>query len=276
MKKSTRLLLLCFFTLLLAFSLWRLWGIFTAYREGKDHYNTLEQYVSISEDLPSGEETIPSVPISSGDPAVNNTIAAETVDVSAWPQVDFFQLAQINSDIVGWIYIEGTNVNYPIVQAENNRYYLNRLFDGSYNASGCIFLDCRSSSDFSDRHSIIYGHHMKDNSMFAGLMQYKQQAFFDEHPVALLVTPEAYYKIQFFSGYVSDTWSDAWDLSFHEHEYISWLRNIQEKSCFEAESLPGKKDRIITLSTCTYEFDTAKFVLHGYISESIKNTSLAK
>ena len=161
MKKPTRLLLLCFFTLLLAFSLWRLWGIFTAYQKGKDHYNALEHYVSISEDLPSGEETIPSAHVSSDYPAVDNTIAVDTVDVSAWPQVDFSQLAQINPDIVGWIYIEGTKINYPVVQAENNRYYMSRLFDGSYNASGCIFLDCRSSSDFSDRHSIIYGHHRR-------------------------------------------------------------------------------------------------------------------
>lgn len=273
MKKSTRLLLLCFFTLLLVFSLWRLWGIFTAYWEGNDHYNALEQYISISEDLPSGEETIPSVPVSSGYPAVYNTIAADTVDVSAWPQVDFSQLAEINSDIMGWIYIEGTKINYPVVQEENNRYYLNRLFDGSYNASGCIFLDCRSSSDFSDRHSIIYGHHMKDNSMFAGLVQYKKQAFYDEHPVALLVTPEAYYKIQFFSGYVSDTWSDAWDLNIDEAEFAGWLNDLQDKSCFEASATPAMTDRIITLSTCSYEFDSAKFVLHGYISETIEKAS---
>lgn len=260
MKKSTRLLFICFFTLLLAFSLWRLWGIFTVYQEGKDHYNTLEQYVSISEDLPS---------------TADDTIAVDTVDVSAWPQVDFSQLAEINSDIVGWIYIEGTAINYPVVQAENNHYYLNRLFDGSYNDSGCIFLDCRSSSDFSDRHSIIYGHHMKDNSMFAGLVQYKKQAFYDEHPVALLVTPDAYYKIQFFSGYVSDTMSDAWDLSFDELEFSSWLNDIQEKSCFKASAIPSKTGRIITLSTCTYEYDTAKFVLHGYVSECIASPMTA-
>lgn len=269
MKKSTRFLLFCLFTWLLMFSLWRLWGIFTAYREGKDHYNTLKQYVSISEDLPSGEETISSAPVSSDYPATNNTIADEIVDVSAWPKVDFSKLVKINSDIVGWIYIEGTKINYPVVQAENNRYYLSRLFDGSYNASGCIFLDCRSASDFTDRHSIIYGHHMKDNSMFAGLMQYKKQAFYDEHPIALLITPEAYYKIRFFSGYVSDTWSDAWNLNFDESGFVSWLNDLQRKSCFKASAIPTKTDRIITLSTCTYEYDTAKFVLHGYVSKYI-------
>lgn len=265
MKTRTRILLLCFFTTVLAFSLWKLWGIFRSYQQGKDHYQAIEQYVTVSDHHSNTEEkAVPSFEVSA---TVDNT-----VDLSAWPQVDFEQLSQINPDIVGWIYIEGTNINYPIVQADNNRYYLNRLFDGTYNGSGCIFLDYRSSSDFSDRHSIIYGHHMKDKSMFGGLMQYKKQAFYDDHPAALLVTPDAYYKIQFFSGYVSDTWSDAWELSFDEYGFISWLNDIQEKSCFKATGFPTVEDRIVTLSTCTYEFDTAKFVLHGYISQVVGNT----
>jgi len=273
MKQSTRLLLLTFFTLLLAFSLWRLWSIFTAYQEGKDHYVALEQYVSMSEDFPSGEEAISTELIYPSSPSADDVIAADTVDVSIWPQVDFFQLAQINPDIVGWIYIEGTNINYPVVQGENNSYYLKRLFDGTYNGSGCIFLDYRSSADLSDRHSIIYGHHMKDSSMFSDLVQYKKQAFYDEHPVALLVTPGAYYKIQFFSGYVSDTWSDAWELNLDESGFAGWSNNIQGKSLFKTSCTPLQTDRIITLSTCTYEYDTAKYVLHGYISEEIVNTS---
>lgn len=113
---------------------------------------------------------------------------------------------------------------------------------------------------------------MKDGSMFSGLMRYKEQTFYDEHSVALLVTPSAYYKIQFFSGYVTDTWSDAWERSFTRNEYISWLNDIQQRSFFTTGFAPTNKDKIITLSTCTYEFDTAKFVLHGYISEIIENT----
>lgn len=272
MKRSIRLLLLLFFIAVLAFSLWQLWGIFSGYQEGKDSYSDLEQYVSFGESV-DPTETSETDTTTSEEPEGMNTESTEAPDLSAWPQVDFTQLSQINPDIVGWIFIEGTNINYPVVQGTDNDYYLRHLFDGTYNSSGCIFLDVGCASDFSDKHSIIYGHHMKDKSMFSGLMEYKDQTFYDEHSVALLVTPTAYYKIQFFSGYVSDTWSNAWDLSFNEYEYISWLNEIQRRSCFEADYAPAKEDRVVTLSTCTYEFDTAKFVLHGFISEVIeKNT----
>ena len=261
--------MLVFFIGVLVFSVWQLFGLYKEYQEGKDSYSSLEQYVSFTEPEDTSANSTP--PATS--PTEDSTAITEAPDVSAWPQVDFSQLSEINSDIVGWIYIEGTNINYPVVQGSDNNYYLKRLFDGTYNSSGCIFLDYRCTSNFTDQHSIIYGHHMKDKSMFSGLMNYKDQAFYDEHSVALLVTPTAYYKIQFFSGYVSDTWSDAWDLSFSEYEYLSWLNDIQRKSCFETDYIPTTEDKIITLSTCTYEFDTAKFVLHGYISEVIENPS---
>ena len=270
MKKAIRIILLMFFTFVLIVSACQLWGIFSGYQEGKDSYSSLEQYVTFVQTEDDPETVLPTA-----SPTENMTeddaAVTEMPDISAWPQVDFARLSEINPDIVGWIYIEGTNINYPVVQGTDNSYYLKRLFDGTYNSSGCIFLDYRATSDFSDRHSIIYGHHMKNKTMFSGLMNYKDQAFYDEHSVALLVTPTAYYKIQFFSGYVSDTWSDAWDLSFDEYEYISWLNDIQRRSCFETDHTPTAEDRIVTLSTCTYEFDTAKFVLHGYICESIDN-----
>ena len=272
MKKSTRILLICLFASVLVFSLWRLWNIFRAYQEGNNQYESLEQYATVLDymDRDNTGETVSMVV----EPSVteipeDNALVKENVDVSAWPQVDFEQLALINPDIVGWIYIDGTKINYPVAQADNNNYYLNRLFDGSRNAAGCIFLDYRSSSDFLDRHSIIYGHHMKDNSMFADLVLYKKQTFYDEHPVALFVTPDAYYEIQFFSGYVTDTWSDAWNLNIDETEFDNWLSQLRKKSYFEASACPSKEDRIITLSTCTYEYDTAKFVIHGYVSKCI-------
>ena len=263
MRRAIRTILIIFFSCVLLFSGWQLWKIFTEYQEGQDSYASLEQYVSFAEEDPA-VTTVPS-----DDPTEDSTTVTELPDVSAWPQVDFDELAKINPDIVGWIFIEGTDINYPVVQGRDNDYYLRRLFDGTYNSSGSIFMDYRCSADFSDPHSIIYGHHMKNKSMFGGLMDYKKQEFYDEHSVALLVTPTAYYKIQFFSGYVSDTWGDAWDLSFNEYEYLSWLNDIQRKSCFETDYAPTTEDRIVTLSTCTYEFDTAKFVLHGYICEAI-------
>lgn len=260
MKKNVRICLILFFTFTLLLSGWKLWQINSGYREGHSSYKALEQYVSFEETLE--EPTLP-------DPMYSSTAPTQMPDVSHWPQVDFIQLSEINPDVVGWICIDGTNINYPIVQGGDNDYYLTHLFDGSWNGSGCIFLDCRSNVDFSDSHSIIYGHNMKDGKMFAGLMDYKAQAFYAEHPTALLVTPGAYYEIQFFSGYVTDDADTAWELSPEEE----WLEAVQMKSYFTPEILPKPGDRIVTLSTCSYEFMDAKFVLHGYISEEISTES---
>ena len=268
MKKPVYYLLLVSFTGLFLFSSWRLVSSLLSYKEGQNSYASLEQYISFetapqqtevpSPTLPQEETALPE------EPTLPET---ETVpfDPTQWPEVDFDQLSQINPDIVGWIYLEGTNINYPIVQGSDNDYYLNHLFDKRVNASGSIFLDTYCSGDFSDRHSILYGHHMKDGTMFQNLMAYKDPAFFTEHPEALLMTPEYNYKIRFFSGYVSDTWSNAWELKFTNIAYADWIDEIIGLSCFPANDVPGPQDRVITLSTCSYEFNTAKFVLHGYI-----------
>ena len=271
MRKALRIILLLFFIGLLFFSSWKLWGFYRGYKQSKDSYNALDAYVIIEETVVESAETPPPTEPPAETPEPESTPApTPTPDVSAWPQVDFAGLSEINPDIVGWIYIEGTNINYPVVQTVDNDYYLSHLFDGSYNWLGCIFLDARNAPDLSDKNSIIYGHHTQDSTMFTALLKYKEQTFYDEYPHALLVTPDAYYRISFFSGYVSDTWGDAWDLDFREYEYISWLNDLRRKSSFEAASFPEKDDKIVTLSTCTYEFASAKFVLHGYISEKIE------
>ncbi len=277
MGKKIRGLLLILFAATFLFSAWKVFGIVRSYQASKASYNTLSQYVAFEKSPYTyfeNEAFQNEQPEAADDAAVLETEPVELPDLSAWPQVDFEKLAQINPDIVGWIYIEGTEINYPVVQGADNAHYLNYLFDGTPNKAGSIFLDYRCTADFSDRHSIIYGHHMRDKSMFAGLMSYKDQAFYDEHPVALLTTPTAYYKIQFFSGQISHNRGNAWKLALDDAEHAAWLQDIQEKSCFETDVAPTIEDRIVSLSTCTNEFTSAKFVLHGYISEAYENPSL--
>jgi len=232
------------------FSAWQLYIIYSEYAAAEKQYSQLEQYVytDTASPPPSSSQSVPE----------ENT--------SPWPQVDFAALRQINPDIVGWLYIEGTQINYPVVQGENNDYYLNHQFDRSYNSAGCLFLDAANSPLLSDRNSIIYGHHMKNKSMFHSLTKYKQQAFFDAHPTAWLVTPAQSYQIQFFSGYVSDTAGAAWNIDSSEADYEAWLSAAKEKSCFVSPILPTAQNRVVTLSTCSYEFQNARFVVHGLLS----------
>lgn len=185
-----------------------------------------------------------------------------------WPQTDFSALRETAPDIVGWLTCQGTEIHYPVVRGEDNDYYLTHLPDGSENPGGALFLDCRSSADFSDAHSIIYGHAMKNGSMFAALAGYKEQAFYDEHPRMLLVTPEGRFTVELFSGYVADVEGTAWDLDFSSpEEWTQWLEETAERSAFQSEVRPAPRDRILTLSTCSYEFENARFVVHGVLRE---------
>ena len=145
--------------------------------------------------------------------------------------VDFDSLKQINSDIVGWIIMEGTQVNYPVVQGSNNSYYLNHSYDKKWSSFGSIFMDYSSSSDFSDRNTFIYGHHTRNGSMFGEVNKYMDVNFYNEHPFFFLYTPNGNYKAEVFSVYTADALSDSYDQSFaSKDEFQQYIEMIRGKS----------------------------------------------
>lgn len=179
-------------------------------------------------------------------------------------EVNFEELAQVNQDIVGWLYSENTVVNYPIVRGNDNAYYINHLFDGKRSSSGTLFMDYRNDSDFSDENSIIYGHNMNDGSMFSALIGYKSQEYYDEHPVMYLLTPQYNYRIEIFSAYICASDAAAYTRQFaSKTDYSKHLSRIIRKSNFESSVQVSANDRIATLSTCTYEYDNVRYVVHG-------------
>lgn len=183
----------------------------------------------------------------------------------AWPVVDFAALESINSDCVAWIRIDGTEIDYPVVQGHDNSFYLKHLFDGEWNGAGCIFLDSRVNPDLSDRHSVLYGHHMKNGTMFSDIAKYKDQTFYENHTTGMILTPTENYRIEFFAGYVAGADDEnAWKVTFAtEDKYVDWLNETVGRSWFNSEVIPTAEDRVITLSTCSYEFNNARFVLIG-------------
>lgn len=184
-------------------------------------------------------------------------------------KVDFETLKTINSDIVGWIYIEDTPINYPIVQGTDNSFYLKHLFNKEYGIAGCVFLDCNNSSNFKDLNSVVYGHHMRDETMFTSIAKYKKQSYYDEHQIAIIITPNETITVKLFAGFVANPQSDdAWKIEFKEkYEFELWKEKIIAKSLFKSNFIPNKDDTIITFSTCSYEFDDARFVLYGAVSK---------
>lgn len=236
------------------------------YRAGEQAYRELSQYVHL-ETQPTAEPTAPEEEL----PAATETQPEETQplpvpDDRVWPVVDFEALRQINPDVVAWIYIEGTNINYPVVQGEDNSHYLNRLINGNRNAAGSIFLDYRNDPGLSGKNNVLYGHNMKNGTMFQQITQYQDQSFYDAHPVCLIMTPEGNYTLEFFAGYITDMNSQAWKLEFgSEEEFALWLKDTISNSTFTGTAQPEAQDRVVTLSTCTYEYDDARFVLVGIL-----------
>ena len=205
-------------------------------------------------------------------PAADSSLPSEEADTVSIPSVDFTKLKKINPDIVGWIYLPDTKINYPIVQGTDNTYYLQHLFTKEKNRAGCIFLDSRNSFDFTDLHSILYGHHMKNIAMFSELEHYEKQSFYDTHPTVWILTPEKIYRLQLFSGYITKESANAWHLFSTQEEESAWIAETIQQSAFQSSVSPKAGDRIITLSTCSYDFENARFVLHGVLFEDSPQT----
>ena len=182
------------------------------------------------------------------------------------PVVDFDSLREINSNVVGWIILEGTQINYPVVHGDTNYQYLHHLFDGTFNPSGSIFVDAYNAPGFREPNTIIYGHHMNDGQMFAALEFYRSQQFFDENPYIFLLTPERDYVIKVFSGFVADPHQStvSWRYRFRDEDDVAeWLTYTQGRSevVSNMEVLPSQ--RFVTLSTCNFDFWDARYVVVG-------------
>ena len=225
------------------FSGYKFISLMLEYREGEKTYEELTKYVHLEGYTPQD-----------GTP----TEGAQQIG----PYVDHEQLTALNPDFVGWIYIEGTQVNYPIVQGEDNDYYLHRMFNKEYNAAGSIFVDSGNSANLTDYNTVLYGHNMKNGSMFADVESYRSQGHYDAHPTGLLLTADGNYELQFFAGYAAKTDSRAWELDFATPDsYEKWLQQAVSQSFFKSSVTPTASDRVVTLSTCTYDRTNARFVL---------------
>ncbi len=173
-------------------------------------------------------------------------------------------LSYINEDYCGWITIENTNIDYPILQGIDNNYYLSRDINNEYLSSGSIVLDCRNNG-FNDKNTILYGHNMKNNTMFSQLEYFKKSNFFKENRyINVMLSQGNTLKYEIFSVYTTDTSDNYLRTSFeNEKEYRQFLDSICDKSLFTTDIEVAVEDIIITLSTCSYEYEGARTVVHG-------------
>lgn len=181
--------------------------------------------------------------------------------------VDFDKLWQENKDIVAWIYSPNTQINYPVVQTKDNNYYLRRLLNGKYNIAGTIFMDYRNSPDLSDYNTMIYGHNMKNDTMFGSLAKYKKQEYYEEHPVIYIVTPEKKFEMNLFAGYITDANSYIYNASMNKEEQKKYIEDSISLSTFKSNVEISDEEKIVTFSTCSNSSEEDRYILMGVLRE---------
>lgn len=180
--------------------------------------------------------------------------------------VDWKALKKVNPDVQGWLYQKGTVINYPVVQGTDNDTYLHTRFDKQWSGGGTLFVDCRMEKDFKGFNSIIYGHHMKDGSMFRSIRGYtKEDGYYDKHKTLELATPHGNYHLVVFSAFITKaTDEDTYKMTYDEAEKQAYINRAWEQSelPITRDSVDvTKNDRLVTLSTCAYDYEEARYIV---------------
>jgi len=224
-------ILLC----IIGFSLYKIITIGHGYMEGRETYTEIAEEAGTAEDA-----------------------KAEKDDV----KVEFDKLRKKYPDVKAWIYSKGTIINYPVAQGRDNEWYLHRTLDGLWNGAGTLFIDKNNAKPFKDFLTIIYGHHMRDGSMFGSLVKYRDDDYYQKHKTLRLYTPKQNYDLEVIGVCTIPADSGMYKFDFASDEekanYIKWIEQTTETEC---DVHAGIDDRLVMLSTCTYEFDDARLVV---------------
>ena len=250
------------------FSAYKLIGIYLDYKTGTDEYRDLQQYTTEITKIPETP-----APTKAEDTAAESETPAaseqepETPDYPTEPplSVDFAALKAINPDVKGWLYIEALDISYPVVQGPDNDTYLHTTYEGTSNFAGSIFLDYQNQGDFSDGNTIVYGHNMKNLSMFGKLKQMKEQEKYKDSVYFWMLTPESNDVYQIFSAFYTEADSDVYTMySGGGEAFTQYLANMAARSEIPVEQPPmDENSHIITLSTCAASDTTGRFVVMG-------------
>ena len=182
---------------------------------------------------------------------------------------DWAALQAETQDIVGWIYVPGCDISFPVMQSKDNEYYLNHTVSGEYNNRGSIFLDANANAQFQDDNSIIYGHSVEGGGMFTLLKKYCDEDFFKSHPVFYLLTPDANYNCHVFTLAKTTDDSVFYTTSFGDYRQET-LDSMKQSSTY-FNDLVNTDQKFVSLSTCDldYGFESShRFVLTGQLEKT--------
>ena len=230
-------------------------------KQGQSYYSDLSAGIERRPATPGGPST--ASPAQPGGEAYNTENSGGTGN--DWvPYVDFDSLDERFPGIVGWIKLEGTAIDYPIMHWTDNYYFLGHLPDGTRHRQGSIFIDYRNSPDFSDKHTKIYGHDSRTQDMFGVLKNYAGQSFFEENPIVRIFTPERDYQLMLFAGYHVDSGVEVPPLTFSDDAaFEAYIADIKSRSIFRSNVEVSADDKIVSLCTCAAGQPTARLVIVG-------------
>jgi len=167
-------------------------------------------------------------------------------------RLDFSGIIRSFPDVVAWIVLDNTVINYPVVQGNDNAFYLTHLPNGKEHIMGSIFMDYRNASNFSDKNTIIYGHNMASGDMFAVLNNYYNQTFYEAHPTMKIMTPHNHYTLTLFAAYTINSAVETIPINFNNNQaFKDFITQAIQRSDFNAHVEANNADRLVTLVTCT-------------------------
>ena len=196
--------------------------------------------------------------------------AADTASL----EIDFDSLKQVNGDIIGWILFDNNGISYPILQGKDNEKYLYRLADGTKSKAGSIFMDAACSPDFSDAHTIIYGHNMKNLSMFGKLKWYRtKRRYYENNRYFTIYTPDQVLRYEIFSWYEANADDMVYQVGFWpDGFFLTFVEEMVKRSSRNTGVTVDENDKIVTLSTCSA--NGKRFVVHGKLCSYYSDASL--
>ncbi len=248
-----------------------LYGYYKEYKKGSDEYSDLSgSYEDESEDLDELENWMELEYSWESAGREMRTVEFDgeqiTVPVMRNP-IDFEELEEINPDIVAWLKVRAIDLSYPVVQGEDNDYYLHHTFEKEEVFSGCLFVNCDNEADFTDQNTIIYGHNMKDGSMFATLKKFQDEETFDKSKYFWIFTKDLIFQYRIFSARVVSWEGDTYRTTFSEKRFSELIENSLEDSVVDNTGVKVTTDnKIVTLSTCTGD-DETRFVVVGKLAQ---------
>ncbi len=187
--------------------------------------------------------------------------------------INFEELWETNPDVYAWIVIPGTDINYPILQhPTDDAYYLNHNLDGSSGRPACIYTESLNSKDFTDNNTVIYGHNMRNGTMFAQLHKFEDKDFFDEHREVTIYLPDKVLHYKIFAAHTYDDRHLLYSFDFSDKtvygDYLESIFDIQDKNAnIDTEMTVTENDKIITLATCVYKQPSFRYHVQAVLVE---------